>query len=151
MRKLTTKSWVSILIPTYKRAHLLSYVLRGLKNQTYKNFEVIIVLKPSGDNTEQIVKNYKRWLNIKLIIQKQGYFVDALNLGLKNGTGDIIAFLDDDAIPFPNWLQEHIKTYANPNIGGVAGNVIPVTLEGKEQTLMKDNLSEIIPNYKPFL
>ena len=151
MEKLANKPRVSVLIPTYKRARLLSYVLRGLKNQTYKDFEVIIVLKPSGDNTEEIVKNYKRWLNIKLILQKQGYFVDALNLGIKNVTGDIIAFLDDDAIPFPNWLQEHIKTYANPNIGGVAGNVIPVTLEGKERLLIKDNISEIIPNYKPFL
>ena len=121
-----SKPRISILIPTYKRGHLLSYVLKGLRNQTYKDFEVIIVLKPSGDNTEQIVKKYKRWLNIKLILQKQGYVTGALNLGLEHAEGDIIAFLDDDAIPHPDWLQNHVKIYTESSVGGVAGNVISI-------------------------
>lgn len=97
---MTGKPAVSILIPTFKRAHLISYVFEGLRKQTYKDFEVVVVLKPSGDGTEDIVKKYKKWLNINLIFQNRGYVVDALNLGFENAQGKIIAFLDDDAIPF---------------------------------------------------
>ncbi|MEM3697184.1 MAG: glycosyltransferase family 2 protein [Candidatus Bathyarchaeia archaeon] len=148
---MTNKIHVSIIIPTYKRAHLLKYVLDGLLNQNYRDFEVLTVIKPSGDNSEGVVKKYKKCLNLKLIIQEKGYFTDALNLGLKHARGDVIAFLDDDAIPLPNWLTEHIKLYANPNIGGVAGNVIPATLNGRELKPFNENASQIIPNHKSSL
>jgi glycosyltransferase involved in cell wall biosynthesis len=51
---------MSVLIPTYKRAHLIIHVLEGLKKQTYSNFEVLVVLKSSGDGTEQILKNFEK-------------------------------------------------------------------------------------------
>ncbi len=140
-----------MLIPTYKRAHLLGYVFEGLRKQTYRDFEVVVVLKPSGDGTEDIVKKYKKWLNINLIFQNRGYVVDALNLGFENAQGKIIAFLDDDAIPFPDWVQKHLETYEESSVGGVAGNVVPAKLKGDNLIPVKDRASEIIPTYKPFL
>jgi len=137
------------LIPTYKRSDLIGYVLEGLERQTYSNFEVLIILKPSGDKTEDVVKTHEKTLRIKLIRQEKGYVVDALNLGLEHAKGDIIAFLDDDAVPFPDWLENHVETYAQSKVGGVAGNVIPTTLAEKLTT--KDDVSEIIPNIRPFL
>jgi GT2 family glycosyltransferase len=89
-------------------------------------------------------------VNIKLILQKKGYFTDALNLGFDHAEGDIIAFLDDDAIPHADWLQSHVKTYTESNVGGVAGNVIPMMLKGKELIPIKDSISEVIPNNEPF-
>jgi glycosyltransferase involved in cell wall biosynthesis len=128
---------------------LIGYALKGLERQTYSNFEVLIVLKPSGDKTEDVVKTFEKTLKINLIIQEKGSVVDALNLGLEHTKGDIIAFLDDDAAPFPDWLKNHVETYAKSKVGGVAGNVIPTTLD--EKLTNKDNVSEIIPNYRPFL
>jgi glycosyltransferase involved in cell wall biosynthesis len=90
-------------------------------------------------------------MNVKLILQKQGFVTDALNLGLAHAEGNIIAFLDDDAIPFPEWLQNHVKFYTKPNVGGVAGDVIPSILKGNKPISVKDKASEIIPDYKPFL
>ena len=148
---MTDKLYVSVLIPTYKRAHLIGYTLEGLEKQTYSNFEVLLILKPSEDKTEHILENYKKTLNIRLILQKKGYVTDALNLGLEHAEGDIIAFLDDDAIPLPEWLQNHVKTYTGSNVGGVTGNVIPTTLKGEKSIPLKHKVSEIIPNYKPFL
>lgn len=145
------QKYVSVLVATYKRADLLRYALEGLRNQTYPDFETIIVLKPSGDRTEEVIERYKKILNIKLIVQEKGYYVDAVNLGLKNADGDIIAFLDDDAIPFPDWIQKHVETYEAPNIGGVAGNVIPAILKKNKNVYANNCDSEIIPNYKPFL
>lgn len=147
------KLHVSVLVPTYKRADLIGHVLEGLSNQTYPDFEVIVILKPSGDMTREIVARYKEVLNLKLIVQTKGYVTDAINLGLENADGDIIAFLDDDAIPHPNWIQNHVETYKKmSNVGGVAGNVLSATLEDAEALLVKEEASEILPNhYKPFL
>ena len=113
---------VSVLIPTYKRAYTLKYLLEGLKRQTYTNFEVIVVFKPSGDETEDILNKYSKELPIVTIEQKHGFVADAYNLGLKEASGQIIAFLDDDAVPYPNWLEEHVKTYNEySEVGGVSG------------------------------
>lgn len=145
------KPYVSVLIATYKRAHLLNYVLGALTNQTYRNFEVLIILKPSGDGTEDVVKKYNRSLRIKLILQTKEGILDALNLGLENVCGDIIAFCDDDAIPFPDWIETYVETYTLPNVGGVAGNVIPVLMAGERVILTKGKSSEIIPEIEPFM
>lgn len=145
------KPRVSVLIATYKRARLLNLVLDALTKQTCKDFEVVVVLKSSGDGTEDIVEKYKKLMKIKLIIQTEGYVVDAVNLGLRAATGDIMAFLDDDAIPFSDWIQNHVETYSLSNVGGVAGNVIPALLNGNKVVQIKSKLSEVIPDSKPFM
>jgi glycosyltransferase involved in cell wall biosynthesis len=141
---------VSVILPTYKRAHLITHVLEALACQTYANFEVLVVLKPSGDKTEEILQRFSRILRIEVIIQKEGFVTDALNLGLDHVHGDIIAFLDDDAIPLEDWLQKHVATYEEYNVGGVAGNVVPGRLRGN-LSLPVEGASEIIPEPNWFL
>jgi glycosyltransferase involved in cell wall biosynthesis len=139
------KPFVTILIPTYKRAHLLDHVLKGLTDQTYYNFEVLVVFKPSGDGTEQVVNSYANKLKIKPIPQTGGYMIDALNMGLSNTTGEIILFLDDDVIPFPNLVQTHVESYRLPNIGGVAGDVLRASLEDEGIGEFKTKSSDLLP------
>jgi len=137
---------LSVIIPTYKRAHLLGYVLDGLRRQTCKDFNVIIVLKPSGDKTEKVVEEYAGLLDLDLVLQRRGFVVDALNLGLEHANGDVITFLDDDAVPCVDWVERHVESYEMfCNIGGVAGNVIPAKLFGSELKKVTDNVSHIIP------
>jgi glycosyltransferase involved in cell wall biosynthesis len=144
-RKKDKNPKISVIIATYKRGNLLNYVLDALTAQTNDDFEVLMVVKPSGDETEQVIESYSKRLKIKVIIQKQGYFTDALNLGLKNAQGDILVFLDDDAIPFPNLIQSYVLSYSMPEIGGVAGDAIPVTLKENKIYPFKDTPSEILP------
>ena len=125
-------------------------VLTGLKHQTFKDFEVLIVLKPSGDGTEAIVEEYRKYLNIRLVLQKQGYLIDALNLGLRLAHGSVIALIDDDAIPFPDWVEKHMEAYGDARIGGVAGNVVPLLLKGRRLLPIEGQESEIIPENKGF-
>jgi glycosyltransferase involved in cell wall biosynthesis len=139
------KPTASIIIPTYKRAYLIDYVLDALTNQTFKDFEVLVVLKPSGDGTEKIVNKYLQKLEIKLIPQTEGFVLDALNLGLQNANGKIIIFLDDDAIPFPNLVQHHVESYKLPNVGGVAGDVLTATLDDPDIRQFKNKPSDLIP------
>ena len=135
---------VSVIIATYKRGHLLGHVLDALTTQTVDDFEVLIIVKPSSDETEQVIAKYSEKLKIKMIIQKHGYVTHALNLGLKNAQGEIIVLLDDDAIPFPNLIQSYILAYTLPEVGGVAGDVIPVSLKENKICLFKDTSSEIV-------
>jgi len=137
--------FVTILIPTYKRAHFLDLALDGLTKQTYKNFEVLVVLKPSGDGTEEIVNKWSGNIKIRIIEQTQGYVLDALNLGLEGAMGKIILFMDDDAIPFPNLVQNHVELYSLPEIGGVAGDVLKPPVEDKEIWRFKKKPSDLIP------
>ena len=116
------KPLVSVVIPTYGRASTLKYAFEGLKRQNYRNFEVVVVFKPAGDETEKILKEYSKDIPIKTIMQKDGFITDAYNLGLGKANGQIIAFLDDDAVPYPNWLEEHVKLYDKySEVGGVSG------------------------------
>jgi len=142
--KKNQKPNVSIIIATYKRGHLLNHVLDALTVQTITDFEVLIVVKPSKDETEQIITKYHKKLKIKVIIQKHGYVTDALNLGLKSAEGEIIVLLDDDAIPFPNFVQSHILAYSYPEVGGVAGDVVPVILKENKIYQFTDTPSEIV-------
>jgi glycosyltransferase involved in cell wall biosynthesis len=153
VKNLKEKLSVTVLIPTYKRAHLLKHVLEALDNQTYKDFDVVVIVKPSGDKTVEITQKFAKLLKIKIVIQEKGYFTDAINLGLQNTSGDITAFLDDDAIPFPDWIKTLVETYALPNVGGVAGNVIPAFLNEKDKVQFSGKASEIVfdLDQKPFL
>lgn len=113
---------VSVIIPTFKRAPFLKYALDALKKQTYKNFEVIVVVKLGGDETEKVLKKYQRELPIKIIIQHEEFVSKAYNMGLREAKGEIIAIMDDDSVPYRDWLEKYVKAYSKyGRLGGVSG------------------------------
>ncbi len=137
---------ICVVIPTYKRAALLDHALTGLENQTNKDFDVLVIVKPCGDETGKVIKNHEGSLRLTQIMQTTGGFLDALNLGVENAMSEIIVFLDDDAIPFPNLIQSYSEAYSMQNVGGVAGDVMNATLMDKEIMEFKNKSSAIIPN-----
>jgi len=68
---------ITVVIPTYKRAEILPYLLSALKRQTYRNFDVVFVVKPSGDGTEEILRQASSSLKITVVVQTRGHIVDA--------------------------------------------------------------------------
>lgn len=131
--------WVTVVIPTYKRAGMLALLLSALKRQTYRNFDVVIVVKPSGDGTEELLKQASSQLTINTILQTKGHIVDAYFLGIKQSTGDIIALLDDDAIPADDWLEEIVKTFSGSNVVAVTGDSFPVLLKDDKLKIIQEN------------
>lgn len=97
---------ISIIIRTCNRYRFLRIALNSIRNQTYKNIEVVIV--EDGENkSEKFIEDEFSDLNIKYI--STGYKVGrvkAANIGLKNCTGDYINFLDDDDILLPIHVYE---------------------------------------------
>lgn len=118
------KHKVSVVVATYKGATTLRYVLEGLRQQTFDDFEVVTVVKPSGDETFELLRMYGKSLDIKTVPQTRGNVVDAEALGIKHAQGEVIVFLDDDAVPKNGCVEEHVKTYMNSAVGGVAGDMI---------------------------
>ena len=135
---------VSVVIATYKRGNLLKYVLEALTNQTSRDFEVLMVVKPSGDTTEEVIQAYSNKLAINVVKQRQGYVTDAINLGIKHARGRIVVFLDDDAVPFPDLIYQYITAYKTADIGGVAGDVLPITIKEDKVCPVKGAPSEIL-------
>ncbi len=102
---------ISVIIPTYNRAHSLPRAIKSVLMQTYKDFELIIVDDGSTDNTYEIVNKYiekdDRVKYIKHEINKGGN--KARNTGIKNALGNYITFLDSDDEYLSNNLEERFK------------------------------------------
>jgi glycosyltransferase involved in cell wall biosynthesis len=140
---------VTVVIPTYKRAHILPILIAALKAQTFKDFDVIMVVKPSGDGTEQLLTQAADSLDIKIITQKEGHIVDAYFLGAKNTKGEIVAFLDDDAIPAEDWLMETVNAFQNPEVVSVTGDSFPAIINGgKLHLLEEDEIPSVLSHYE---
>ena len=97
---------VSVLIISYKRAEYLRNALDSLFKQNVKPNEVVIVLKPSRDGSEDVIKEFSDKLNVKLLIQEGNGAIDAYVQGIKHASGYIILFLDDDAIAESDWVEK---------------------------------------------
>jgi len=101
---------VSVVIPTYNRASFLPRPLDSVLNQTFKDFEVIVVDDGSTDNTRDVIKSYReRDERVKYIWRKNGGSAKARNTGMKIAKGIYIAELDSDDRYYPNTLEEMVK------------------------------------------
>ena len=103
---------VSVIIPTYNRAHLVGRAIQSVLNQTYQDFELIIIDDSSTDNTEDIIKEFqKKDERIKYIRHDKNKGGSAArNTGIKVAKGEYIAFLDCDDEWLPEKLEKQIKT-----------------------------------------
>ena len=99
---------VSVIIPTFNRFNLISRAIDSVLSQTIKPFEIIVVDDGSSDNTSTFIKN--NYKSVKLIKQKNLGVSKARNVGIKNSSGDWIAFLDSDDEWKKNKLEVQIKS-----------------------------------------
>ncbi|MDR0606474.1 MAG: glycosyltransferase [Bacteroidales bacterium] len=103
---------VSIIIPNYNRAIYIESSIQSVINQTYTNWELIIVDDCSTDNSIDIIKEcIKNDKRIKLYQMPQNNGLPAVprNFGIEKASGDFIAFLDSDDIWLSDKLQEQIN------------------------------------------
>jgi glycosyltransferase involved in cell wall biosynthesis len=100
---------ISVVIPTYNHAHFLGHALQSVIDQTYMNWEVIIIDNHSSDNTESVVLSFDN-PKIKLLkIHNNGVIAASRNLGVNKAKGDWIAFLDSDDF----WYQSKLEAVVN--------------------------------------
>lgn len=117
--------FVSVIIPTYNRSHLILSILDALELQTFKGFEVVISNDGSTDNTVQVIREnqVKYSFDINILDNKNGGRSIARNEGVRNAKGDLLVFFDDDVRPNPNCIQLHVdfhNKYPNALLDGPA-------------------------------
>ncbi|HET6993727.1 MAG TPA: glycosyltransferase family 2 protein [Chitinophagaceae bacterium] len=97
----------SIVIPTYNRADIIAKSLDSICNQTYTNWEIIVVDNASTDNTAELMADYVKRGNIRYIVNEKNYERSySRNRGMQLATGDFVSLLDSDDILYPDCLQK---------------------------------------------
>lgn len=95
----------SVIIPLYNKAHTIARTLSTVLDQSYKEFEIIIVNDGSTDNGVQIIKDYTTDKRIQIIEQNNQGVSVARNIGVQHAKYELIAFIDGD----DEWLSEYLS------------------------------------------
>ena len=109
---------ISVVIPTYNRAHLLERAIDSVLAQTFQNYEIVVVDDGSTDKTAALLNKYQQKTNkLKVFKHKTNKGVAAArNTSIKNAQGKYIAIMDSDDYAHPTWLEESAAFLKkNPN------------------------------------
>ena len=112
---------VSVVVCSYNGAATLRDCLEGLAEQTYRDYEVIVVNDGSTDDTSRIAGEY----DVRLIESENRGLSRARNTGLAAASGDIVAYIDADARPDDEWLSFLAARFAARHDGAVGGPICP--------------------------
>lgn len=139
---------LSIVVTSYttERINDIYELLDSIKVQTYPNIETVFV----AERSQELFEKVKTYAEKKGMSNMMAVFNDgepgqspARNLGIKHTNGNIIAFVDDDVVLFPDWAEEMVRTYENDSIIGVTGPAFPLW-EDKSMTWLPEEFHWII-------
>src|SRR5687768_10729798 len=99
---------VSIVIPTYNRAHLISRAINSVQQQTLTDWELIIADDGSTDSTDEVIQPYRSDSRIKYFKKNNSGAADSRNAGASRATAKYLTFLDSDDEAVPMWLEKMI-------------------------------------------
>lgn len=115
-----TQPTVSVVIVSRGRADALTRCLLGLSQLQYDPFEVVVVADPAGITAAEVTPFAA---HLKLVPFDEANISAARNLGLTHAAGDIIAFIDDDAVPEPQWLRYLVAPATQADVAAMGGFV----------------------------
>lgn len=117
---------ISVIVCTKDRPSDLNECLHSLARQDFRDFEVIVVDGGTDQRTRLLVESFGfRYLEQKEYTEITN-FTAARNVGIENSIGEIVAFIDDDAVATTSWVSSLQNAYAQHGIAGVGGPVMPL-------------------------
>ncbi len=126
----TDRPIISVVIPTYNRAAFICRAVDSALGQTYAPLEVVVVDDGSKDDTREVLRKYGD--RIRYVAKENGGVSSARNVGVREATGEYIAFLDSDDTWVPEKLAVQMDIFrAHPDYGMVLSECAQVTAEGK--------------------
>lgn len=133
---------VSVVIATVGRRQCLPNCIASLRRQTYRPLELVVVVGPSEDGSHAYASSLGD-VKVTRVDRLNASF--ARNTGLRLASGDIIAFIDDDAIATPTWLEELVRVFEaeGPTCGGVAGLVVNENGPGRPVQAMNNTINDL--------
>jgi glycosyltransferase involved in cell wall biosynthesis len=144
---------ISVVVCSYNGSATIRDCMEGLQKVVYPNFEVIVVNDGSTDSLAEIVREYP----VRLISTPNRGLSNARNTGMEAATGEIVAYIDDDAYPDQHWLQYLAHAFMTTNHAGIGGpNISPAgdgiiadsianAPGGPVHVLLTDEIAEHIP------
>jgi glycosyltransferase involved in cell wall biosynthesis len=103
---LNTNPFFSVIIPTYNRADLIQKTLKSVFEQSYRNFEIIVVDNGSTDNTIEVLNAVEKLHEIRIVRNEVNQERSvSRNLGMKAARGEYLTFLDSDDLMYPDNLM----------------------------------------------
>src|SRR5574344_628581 len=131
---------ISLITVCYNSEETIEDTLKSVLNQTYRNYEYIIIDGLSKDNTLSIIKQYESKFNgkLKYISEKDKGLYDAMNKGIELATGDIVGILNSDDILYDENVFELINKSFDKDTDGVYSNLL----------LMNEDFTKVTRNFK---
>lgn len=120
---------ISVIICTHNRSSMLADCINSLLNQNIdsENFEILIIDNNSTDNTEEVSSKFcEKRHNIKYFFEKTTGYSAPRNCGWKNASGKIVAYIDDDEIAAPNWLESIEKDFQIEEKPDIIGGIYEI-------------------------
>ena len=112
---------ISLIVNTNDRAGPLRTLLQALEQQSYPHFEVIVVVGPTRDHTLEVLDPYAG--RVQVLRCAQPNLSISRNIGLRAARGEIVAYIDDDAVPCRTWLAQLAARFADPLLDASGGDV----------------------------
>jgi glycosyltransferase involved in cell wall biosynthesis len=121
---------ISAVVCTLNRAAYLAKAVQSLVNQTYPkhHYEIIVVDNGSTDNTRDVVEQFSQSATIRYIYEPIKGLSQARNTGWQAASGKYVAYIDDDAIACPHWLEKMMEAFdtVKPAPASVGGKAVPL-------------------------
>ena len=111
---------ISVIVNTCDRSDSLRTLLRSLDRQSYCDFEVVVALGPTRDDSLEMLAS--EFPNRVCVVRCPEFNLStSRNLGLAHAAGEVVAFIDDDAVPCHRWMEQIAQVYTDPEVTGVGG------------------------------
>lgn len=135
---------VSVIVPCYKQAQFLEESLQSILDQTYMNWECVIVNDGSPDDTENVAKQWcEKDMRFKYLYKENGGLSSARNFGIQNASGNYILTLDADDKYDRTFIEKGLKVLNENQEIGVVSSWIVRFKEAKEICVIKPNGKKI--------
>lgn len=139
----SSKLLISVIVPTFNRAHLIKDAINSVLNQAYTNFELLVIDDHSTDHTKEVVKQYEDQ-KVKYLVNKRTKGAQgARNTGIYDAKGEWLAFLDSDDVWKDERLSKGVEIIQNKNnteLVGIACTHVTNKYSKGMQTVSKKEL-----------
>jgi glycosyltransferase involved in cell wall biosynthesis len=109
---------ISVILPVYNAEKYIEEAINSILEQTYQNFELIIINDGSSDNSVNVINQYEKNNKVKIVNQENHGLIFTLNKGIDLAKGQYIARMDADDIAHPERFEKQLSLFeANPNLG----------------------------------
>lgn len=125
---------VSVIVPVYNGERFLEDIIKAIKNQSFENWELLLVIDGSPDHSGDVARKYSKDDNRITVLEKDnGGICSARNFGIQHAKGEYISFSDQDDFPLPNMLQDLVCAMKNDVDLVVAGQRLHYFKDNKEK------------------